>query len=87
MGYIGVYGVYRGIWFTDVLDERRFAYGSGAACFLMGLPDTESPISKRLTIVFRREDVRIVNSVAFFWWLNLVRLYSLYTILYPKRRI
>ena len=25
--------------------------------------------------------------VAFFWWLNLVRLYSLYKILYPKRRI
>ena len=23
----------------------------------------------------------------FFWWLNLVRLYSLYKILYPKRRI
>ena len=23
----------------------------------------------------------------FFWWLNLVRLYSLYEILYPKRRI
>ena len=22
-----------------------------------------------------------------FWWLNLVRLYSLYKILYPKRRI
>ena len=26
-----------------------------------------------------------MNSV--FWWLNLVRLYSLYKILYPKRRI
>ena len=23
----------------------------------------------------------------FFWWSNLVRLYSLYKILYPKRRI
>ena len=23
----------------------------------------------------------------FFWWLNLVRLYSLYEILYPKKRI
>ena len=26
-------------------------------------------------------------SNVFFWWLNLVRLYPLYKVLYPKRRI
>ena len=31
-------------------------------------------------------DVLQVSNVLF-WWLNLVRLYSLYEILYPKRRI
>ena len=32
-------------------------------------------------------DIKIRNWVVFCWWLNPVRLHSLYKILYPKRRI
>ena len=47
-------------------------------------PNYESAYNPRYTQLLSPMTLQ-VSSV--FWWLNLVRLYSLYKMLYPKRRI